>query len=186
MRCEDGSNYAGDIIAGADGIFSTVRQEMWRTADQEDPGFISKEEKGRMSAEYQVLFGISTATAGLKAGNYDITYMKDVSSMNIVGKDNVVYWFLFKRMDKICKMGEIPKYTKAEAEAFAERYADLNLDKDPDVKFGDVWKNRTYYTLVATEEADYDRWTWGRFACLGDSVHKFVPRFHKIYSAYIM
>jgi len=172
--CQDGTSYKGDIIAGADGIFSKVRQEMWKAADREDPNFISNEEKHRISAEYQVLYGISTATPGLESGNYDITYMKDVSSMNIVGKDGVVYWFLFKKMEKVYKAGEIPKYTKADAEAFGERFSGIKLDKDPDITFGDVWKNRTFYTLAATEEADFQHWTWGRFACLGDSVHKYA------------
>jgi 2-polyprenyl-6-methoxyphenol hydroxylase-like FAD-dependent oxidoreductase len=172
VRCEDGTSYAGDIIAGADGVFSKVRQEMWNTADREEPGFVTEEEKMHMTAEYQILYGISTATENVTPGNYDVTYMKDVSSMVVIGKDNVVYWFLFKRMDRVYKAGEIPKYTKADAEAFAERYLDINIYSEPKVQFHDVWKNRKYYSLYATEEADYKHWTWGRFACLGDSVHK--------------
>lgn len=44
-HCTDGSSYHGDIIAGADGVFSKVRQEMWRAADAMEPGEISKREK---------------------------------------------------------------------------------------------------------------------------------------------
>jgi 2-polyprenyl-6-methoxyphenol hydroxylase-like FAD-dependent oxidoreductase len=29
--------------------------------------------------------------------------------------------------------------------------------------------------LVPTEEAEYEHWTWGRFVCLGDSIHKVTP-----------
>lgn len=174
IQCSDGTSYTGDIIAGADGVFSTVRQQMWKSADQEEPGLISTEEKEHMIAEYQVLYGISNATPGLIAGNYDVTYMKDVSSMIIIGKDGVVFWFIFQKLDRVYRMGEIPKYSKADAEEFARLHADINLDNDPHVTFGDVWKNRKYFTLVATEEADYKHWTWGRFACLGDSVHKYV------------
>lgn len=172
VNCADGTSHEGDIVVGADGIFSSARKEMWNAADREEPGFITEEEKQKMTAEYQILYGMSTATPGLVAGHYDITHMKDISSMFIVGKNDTVYWFLFKRMDKVYKSGEIPRYTKGEAEAFAKLHLDINLE--PNVKFQDVWKNRKFYTLAATEEADYEKWTWGRFVCLGDSVHKYV------------
>jgi 2-polyprenyl-6-methoxyphenol hydroxylase-like FAD-dependent oxidoreductase len=172
VYCDDGTTFDGDLIAGADGVYSTVRQEMWRAADREEPGLIPEKEKKHMKAEYQVLYGISTATKGLPKGNYDVTYMKDQSSMFIVDKDDIVYWFIFKRMNKVHYFGDIPRYTKKEAEEFAADHANLNLETNGSVKFGDVWKNRTHYTLVATEEADFEHWTWGRFACLGDSVHK--------------
>ena len=128
-----------------------------------------------MRAEYQVLFGISTATGEIPIGRYDVTFMKDFSTMLITGKDAKVYWFLYKRMDQVYTSGNIPKYTQQDAESFAERHADVNLMPNQSVKFRDVWKNRTSYTLVATEEAEYQCWTWGRFACLGDSIHKMTP-----------
>jgi 2-polyprenyl-6-methoxyphenol hydroxylase-like FAD-dependent oxidoreductase len=43
-HCQDGSSYHGYIIAGVDGVHSTVRQEMWRHADQS----ISTKEKNGM------------------------------------------------------------------------------------------------------------------------------------------
>lgn len=32
---EDGSRYTGDFVVGADGVHSTVREEMWRVARDE-------------------------------------------------------------------------------------------------------------------------------------------------------
>jgi hypothetical protein len=43
------------------------------------------------------------------------------------------------------------------------------------INFKDVWDNRVSFTLVALEEAEYKRWTWGRFAILGDGIHKMTP-----------
>jgi hypothetical protein len=43
------------------------------------------------------------------------------------------------------------------------------------VKFSEFWKRRTSSTLVATEEAQNEHWTWGRFACAGDSIAKNTP-----------
>lgn len=46
-QCKDGSSYTGDIIIGADGVHSLVRQEMWRHANLASPGFIPKSQETR-------------------------------------------------------------------------------------------------------------------------------------------
>lgn len=44
----DGSSYYGDILVGADGVHSKVRNEMWRLADVLEPGYIpASEYKGK-------------------------------------------------------------------------------------------------------------------------------------------
>lgn len=45
VYCTDGSVYEGDVVAGADGVNSRVRDEMWRLADEAHPGLISAEER---------------------------------------------------------------------------------------------------------------------------------------------
>lgn len=43
----DSTKHTGDILVGADGIHSQVRQEMWRIADEISPGYIPSSEKQR-------------------------------------------------------------------------------------------------------------------------------------------
>jgi 2-polyprenyl-6-methoxyphenol hydroxylase-like FAD-dependent oxidoreductase len=45
VRTSDGSTYKGDILIGADGIHSTVREEMWRIANEMSPGWIPSDER---------------------------------------------------------------------------------------------------------------------------------------------
>lgn len=45
-RCEDGSEYNGSMIAGADGIHSTIRGEMWKHME-EDRKWKKKAKKDR-------------------------------------------------------------------------------------------------------------------------------------------
>jgi 2-polyprenyl-6-methoxyphenol hydroxylase-like FAD-dependent oxidoreductase len=71
------------------------------------------------------------------------------------------------------KANELPRYTKEDAEAFAHKIEKFHIT--PELTFDDLWKNRSTYTLVPTEEAQLKRWSWGRIACVGDCVHKMTP-----------
>jgi len=45
VHCCVGASHAGDIVVGADGVFSKVRQEMWRLADKIEPTNFSHADK---------------------------------------------------------------------------------------------------------------------------------------------
>lgn len=49
VKVEDGRVYKGDLVVGADGVHSRVRNEIWRLADEEQPGFIKDKEKNSKS-----------------------------------------------------------------------------------------------------------------------------------------
>lgn len=42
---QDGSAYTGELVVGADGVHSRVREEMWRLAEEQNPGFITTRER---------------------------------------------------------------------------------------------------------------------------------------------
>jgi 2-polyprenyl-6-methoxyphenol hydroxylase-like FAD-dependent oxidoreductase len=126
-----------------------------------------------MSAEYRCLFGIASPVQGLDAGDFDIDYDMDRSSLVIVGEAGRTYYFIFQKLNKVYRMGNIPHYTKAEAVGFAQQHADMKIR--PDAKLADLWKNTLSFALVALEEAKFKIWTWSRIACVGDSIHKMTP-----------
>lgn len=45
---QDGSVYEGDIVVGADGIHSAVRDEMWRLGKEQSPGYFPEDENSCM------------------------------------------------------------------------------------------------------------------------------------------
>lgn len=40
-----GLKYTADLLVGADGVKSMTRQELWRIADSESPGYIPRRDK---------------------------------------------------------------------------------------------------------------------------------------------
>lgn len=48
--CEDGTSYTGDILVGADGVNSKARSEMWRLADEQDPGLVKADKNCKITS----------------------------------------------------------------------------------------------------------------------------------------
>lgn len=55
VTTQDGEIYRGDILVGADGVHSVVRKEMWRIANESNPGFFhANEGDSKWSAPFSV------------------------------------------------------------------------------------------------------------------------------------
>ncbi|KAJ5541423.1 FAD/NAD(P)-binding domain-containing protein [Penicillium frequentans] len=174
VHCEDGSEYAGSMIAGADGVHSTIREEMWRHMEQSKKGK-SKARKDRkaITAEYACILGISRPTEGLKPGEIHRTWGKGFTTFVNVGKENQVFWFIFTKMDRKYQYTGIPKFSKEDLDAKAKSFLDTHLC--PGVNFGSVYENAISSSYVPLQEGVCKSWSWGRFACLGDAIHKTTP-----------
>ncbi|KAJ5982177.1 Monooxygenase FAD-binding [Penicillium sp. IBT 35674x] len=172
-HCSDGTSYKCNIIAGADGIHSTVRSEMWRHMEICLAGDILKKDKVAMTADYSCILGISSATEGLKLGEVHRTWCEGFSTFLNVGKGGQLFWFIFIKMDRQYRHGRIPKLTKKDLDSDLCAYLGVRIA--PGVTFASVYQNATTCSYVPLEEVNYECWTWGRFACLGDAVHKVIP-----------
>ncbi|KAF3006803.1 hypothetical protein E8E13_010417 [Curvularia kusanoi] len=100
VTCEDGTSISGDVLIGCDGVHSVVRNEMWRLAHLHDQTSFSPSDKDLLFAEYKCLFGISTAINGIADGELSVNYDQGFSTMVVGGKQKI-FWFVFKKMDKI-------------------------------------------------------------------------------------
>lgn len=53
VHCADGSIFTGDIVAGADGVYSRIRREMWRHAKSDGAlKHLNDDEKGKTLISY--------------------------------------------------------------------------------------------------------------------------------------
>ncbi|KAF9370223.1 hypothetical protein CPB97_002919 [Podila verticillata] len=55
IRCINNTNYHGDILVGADGAYSTVRQDLYRQLDEQ--GLLPKEDKEEMNTTILTMLG---------------------------------------------------------------------------------------------------------------------------------
>ncbi|KAK3311782.1 hypothetical protein B0H66DRAFT_609095 [Apodospora peruviana] len=172
VKCEDGTSYHGDILAGADGVYSKTREALWKFVEKHNPKLVEKD-KNALAAEYQCLFGICSLAPGLEIAAGDYGYDRDRSSLAVVGRGGRTYYFIFQKLDRVYRGTEIPHYSRKEAEKFAKAHSDMKIR--PNVTFAQLWERTSSSALVALEEATFETWTWGRIACLGDSIHKMTP-----------
>ena len=57
-------------------------------------------DKDVLFAEYQCLFGISAASKSVTDGEVNVNFDDGLSTMVVGGKQRI-FWFIFKKMDKI-------------------------------------------------------------------------------------
>lgn len=126
-----------------------------------------------MFADYRCLYGMSSPVPGLQKTSIYRTFNKDWSFLVVVGKDECCFWFVFEKLSRTHKLPNLPRYTESDQAKFVKPF--MNRHVSQDVTFEALWHRKTAATLAALEEAQYRHWTYGRFVCLGDSIHKMTP-----------
>ncbi|KAJ4287846.1 hypothetical protein N0V88_007556 [Collariella sp. IMI 366227] len=178
--CADGSTYQGDILIGADGVFSKTRAKMWELAEPDLPDLI-KADKNCLIADYNCLFGIAHNLSSplLTPGDVHTGYNSQRCLLTVVAEHGKVFYFAQERLDKTYRLSSIPRYTAADAQAFIARNSDLIMLPDGPrgggITLADLWDKTVTSRLVAIEEGKFQVWHWGRIGCVGDAVHKSTP-----------
>lgn len=89
------------------------------------------------------------------------------------GPDNKAYVFIFEKMDRIYKGKDIPRFSKEDTMQFVQKHSDFSIR--PGLTIADFWEKIDNYSFVCLEEGAHKLWTYGRVACVGDSIHKMTP-----------
>ncbi|KAJ5887787.1 hypothetical protein N7495_007828 [Penicillium taxi] len=174
VETDDGSVFHGDIIVGADGVRSSIRNEMQRLASDETPGRILFPTKESFHHTYRGLFGTSRMPKGMmRQDEASRSFGSDRSYLAAGGPDGILYWIIFAKNDEPAQGTSFPHFTEAEAQELIARYADDFIR--PGVRFGDVIKHQIKSSLVPIEEGVLKTCFYRRMVLLGDSWHKSNP-----------
>ena len=103
----------------------------------------------------------------------DTAYDSGRCMATIRGQGGKTYFFAEEKLDRTYTLTTIPRYDAGAAEDFVRRHGDLAVR--PGITLAELWGTTTSRQLVSTEEGAFQLWTWGRIACLGDSIHKMTP-----------
>jgi 2-polyprenyl-6-methoxyphenol hydroxylase-like FAD-dependent oxidoreductase len=172
VSTEDGENFKGDLIIGADGIHSAVRKEMFRIGNEAKPGYFRDDEEDQVPCYYQCSFGIAQDVENWTPNEQCFTTGYGKSFLVASGPENRVYWFLFVKLPEVKRGNDIPKYTKADEAQFVEEHQSLKITES--LTFGEVYAKRLTSSLTPLHEVVFEKWFFDRVLLIGDSIHKVI------------
>ncbi|KAF2031324.1 FAD/NAD(P)-binding domain-containing protein [Setomelanomma holmii] len=166
----DGTCEEGDMVVGADGVHSLVRELMWDYADKNDPKLIPESDRKALFAQYKGLFGVSNQGDLPDLGPADVNIIggQDVTKL-LFTQPGIAYWALIYK-DEYSQPPKSWKPSEEEVEEVAQRFKDIKFGES--LAFHGLWKNKTRSGLVNIEEGILDKWHAGRIVLVGDSAHK--------------
>ncbi|OTA54368.1 FAD/NAD(P)-binding domain-containing protein [Hypoxylon sp. EC38] len=171
VLCVDGTKYEGSIVIGADGVHSIVRKRMRELALKASPT-IDIDEENPFVSEYKTAwcsFPLQGDEKGGPPGTVWWGHSKDHSVQYLLGNDRA-WMFVYERLPAPTR--ESPRYTEEDTLAFIEKWRDLFICDNVQVK--DVFPQRYHGGMTILQEGILKRWSWGRMVLVGDAAHKFT------------
>ncbi|KAF9187719.1 hypothetical protein BGZ50_001780 [Haplosporangium sp. Z 11] len=184
ITCSDNSSYFGDILVGADGAYSAVRQSLYRNLE-ETKELPFKDSQG-LKIGYMTMVG---TTDPLDDATYE--HLKDnfTHFSFIIGKGKPYTWSTFTVPGKCICWGVQMQLTAASAEDRSFRNTEWGSEGN-EAMIKEIYNFVTPYgplgqfidktprdriSRVFLEEKMFETWHHGRAVLIGDAAHKMLP-----------
>ncbi|KAF9953913.1 hypothetical protein BGZ72_005071 [Mortierella alpina] len=184
ITCSDNSSYLGDILVGADGAYSAVRQSLYRQLSEKD--LLPVKDSQGLKIGYMTMVG---TTDPLDDTKYEQLQDDFTHFSFIIGKGKPYTWSIFTIPDKRVCWGVQMQLSAATAEdksfrntewgpegneAMIKEIYDFATPYGPLGQFIDATP-RDRISRVFLEEKLFETWFNGRAVLIGDAAHKMLP-----------
>ncbi|KAG0301903.1 hypothetical protein BGZ98_007954 [Dissophora globulifera] len=186
IRTWDNQTHHGDILVGADGAYSAVRQSLYMQLDKK--GVLPPSDKERLPFTNTCLVGTTNVLEGEKFNFLD---REECYFISVVAKNKPYTWVLFSTRDRrICWMvvqhlskksvKDNDSFRNSEwgpeaADVMAKEVRDFPLPEN--MTMGELidLTPKELISKVMLEEKLFETWYGGRTVLLGDACHKMHP-----------
>ncbi|KAG0054777.1 hypothetical protein BGZ83_010453 [Gryganskiella cystojenkinii] len=186
IHCEDGTSFHGDILVGADGAYSAVRESLYRHLKYEN--LLPASDALTMKKGYVCLVG---TTDPLDPKDFPLVLQDRSDYHQIIAQGTPYSFTVFNvRENRLCyviiqelaNQAEIETEKEKGSQWSSERTTEM-LEKLKEYKIpkgktlGDLFDKtpKGKISRVYLEDKLFETWTHGRTVLIGDAAHKLLP-----------